>query len=327
MKVLVTGASGFLGSHIAEQLAAEGNQVRLLLRTRSSRRFLSGFPYEEACGDVTDIRSLPPALEGIDAIVHAAALVKARGPSEFEAVNAQGTANLLTAADQAGCSVQRFVYVSTLAAHGPSADGKPRQPEDAPRPITSYGVSKLRGEELVRAWRGGDFSVIVRPPVVYGPRDSGLLPFFQLARRRIAPLLMGGHNRISIIYAEDAARAIARAATTNSNISGMTYFLDDGETYSWRDLLSAVEQAVERRAIRISSPRWIFSVAALLSEGFGFVSRRAVHLTREKVLEMGQPFWICSSQQIQHDLGWAPRVGINEGARLTAEWYRRQGWL
>ena len=142
MRVLVTGASGFLGSHIAEQLYAGGHTVRLLLRKTSSRKFLE-FPFEEAIGDVTDPGSLEAASERVDAVVHAAGLVKARSESEFAEVNAEGTKNLVKAVEAKSPSA-RFVYISSLAAHGSSRDGKPR-PVDAPsKPLTAYGRTQAR---------------------------------------------------------------------------------------------------------------------------------------------------------------------------------------
>ncbi len=327
MEVLVTGASGFLGSHVAEQLASEGHEVRLLLRRTSNRRFLAGFPFEEAIGDVTDVASLATAVAGMDVIVHTAGLVKARNEAEFQSVNGQGTANLLAATTQAAPTLKRFVQVSSLAAHGPSDERAPR-PADAPaNPVSAYGRSKLAGERFVRESPIAARSIIFRPPVIYGPRDPALVPFFRLARLRVAPLLMGGHNRISIVYAEDAARAIVQATTAAADVAGKTYCPEDGRVHTWRDLLAAVEEAVGRSALRISAPRWAFSAAALASEAFGFAARRAVSLTHDKVREMAQRHWVCSSEELQRDLGWSPGVDIREGARLTAEWYRREGWI
>jgi len=327
MKVLVTGASGFLGSHVAEQLASQGHEVRLLLRRTSNRRFLTAFSFEVATGDVTDRASLLSAVAGIDAIVHTAGLVKARNEAEFQAVNSQGTANLLAAITQATPTLKRFVHVSSLAAHGPSDDGASQPAAAAANPVSAYGRSKLAGERFVRESAIAARAIVFRPPVIFGPRDAALVPFFRLARMRVAPLLMGGHNRISIVYVEDVARAIVQATTAEADVGGKTYCPEDGRVHTWRDLLAAVEEAVGHSALRISAPRWAFDGAALASEAFGFAARRAVSLTRDKVREMAQRHWVCSSEELQRDLGWSARVDIREGARLTAEWYRREGWI
>lgn len=326
MNVLVTGATGFLGSHIAEQLARDGHSVRVLVRRTSDRSFLRGLEIEEALGDVTQPETLVAAVEGVDAVVHAAGLVKARSAKEFDSVNAQGTANLLDALASGG-PPRRFVYISSLAAHGPSEDGRPR-PLDAPAaPVTAYGRSKLRGEELVRAWAAeGRPALIIRPPVIYGPRDREMLSFFQLARWRLAPLLGDGRNAISLVYVEDAARAAVMAASAE-HARSCTYTLDDGAVYTWRDVLAAVEQAVGRKALRLPSPPAAFVAAAFVSELYGRLRRRAVIFTRDKVREMGQRYWVCSHEEISRDLGWKPQVGFTEGAALTAAWYRQHGWL
>jgi nucleoside-diphosphate-sugar epimerase len=325
VRVLVTGASGFLGSHVAEQLANEGHTVRLLLRPSSSRRFLAGFSYETSTGDVTDVSSLATAVEEVDAVVHAAGLTKARNEAEFTAVNGTGTANLIAAAESA--RIKRFVYISSLAAHGPSEDGSPRPVDAAARPVSAYGRSKLAGERSVLDSGVADRAVIFRPPVIYGPRDPALVPFFKLARLRIAPLLQGGKNRISIVYIDDIARATARAATAEADVSGKIYCPEDGKVHTWQDLLSAVEKAVGSRTLRISTPRWAYEIGAAASEVFGTVTRRAVSLTHDKVREMAQRHWVCSAEEVISDLGWSATIGITEGARLTAEWYRQQRWI
>ena len=326
MRVLVTGASGFLGSHIAERLVRDGHEVRLLLRLTSSRAFLD-FPHEVAIGDVTDPQSLG-GIEGVDAVVHAAGLIKARNEDEFAAVNEIGTANLITAIQIVNPDLKRFVYISSLAAHGPSPpDGSPR-PIDAERdPVSAYGRTKLVGELIVRESFLGERAVAFRMPVIYGPRDPALLPFFRAVRWRIAPLLAGGRNKLSIVYVEDAARAVVQAVTAEADIGGKSYCPEDGAVYTWKDLLAAIEEATGRKALMVPVPRLGYMTAAALTAGLGRISGRAVVFTPDKVREMSQRAWVCSAEDLRRDLDWVPRVQIAEGARLTYEWYRAAGWL
>ncbi len=326
MKVLVTGASGFLGSHIAEQFAAAGHEMRLLLRSTSDRQFLT-FSYEEAIGDVTDASSLGPAVEGVDAVVHPAGLIKARNEAEFHAVNAEGTSNLLTAIEERTPELRRFIYISSMAAHGPSPNGQPRPTEARPRPVSAYGRSKLGGETATRGSALASRAVIFRMPVIYGPRDPALLSFFKAVRYRIAPLLRGGRNCLSIIYASDAAKAVVEATTADANVGGRTYSPEDGAVYAWRDLLSAIEGASGRRALMLPVPLIGYQAAGFASELLGRLTGRAQVLDRDKVREMRRRAWLCSSEALREDLGWRPAVQIEEGARLTHEWYREAGWL
>ncbi len=326
MKVLVTGASGFLGSHIAEQFAAAGHEVRLLLRRTSNREFLN-FSHEEVIGDVTDTTSLRPAVEDVDAVVHPAGLIKARDEAEFFAVNDEGTSNLLAAIEERTPRLRRFIYVSSMSAHGPSPGGRPRAASAEPKPVSAYGRSKLGGERATRASAVAGRSVIFRMPVIYGPRDPALLPFFKAVRYRIAPLLRGGRNRLSIVYASDAAKAVVEATTAEANVDGRTYSPEDGAVYAWRDLLSAIESASGRRALLLSVPLVGYQAAGFASELFGRVLGRAQVFDRDKVREMRRRAWVCSSGALREDLGWRPSVQIEEGARLTHNWYREAGWL
>jgi nucleoside-diphosphate-sugar epimerase len=327
VKVLVTGASGFLGSHIAERLANEGHHVRVLVRQASSREFLKGFPYEEVIGDIADAGSLPAAVEGIEGVAHAAGLVKARDEEHFSSVNGQGTANLLSAIEKNAPQFTRFVYVSSLSAHGSSPDGKPRPVDAEPRPVSAYGRSKLLGEVAVQESALAGKSVILRMPVIYGPRDPALATMFQAVRFRFAPLLMGGHNRVSVVYADDAARAVISALTAEADVAGKVYTPEDGNIYTWRDLLSAIEKAMGHGALVLPVPRIGYDFAALLAEAGAKVIRKPVIFTRDKVREMAQRAWVCSAEMLTRDVGWRAEVDITEGAHRTGDWYRAQKWI
>ena len=259
--------------------------------------------------------------------MHPAGLIKAVSEAEFRAVNEEGTSNLLKAIEERAPDLRRFVYISSLSAHGPSPGGEPRPAEAEPRPVSAYGRSKLGGETATRSSALAGRSVIFRMPVIYGPRDPALLPFFKAVRSRIAPLLRGGRNRLSIIYASDAAKAVVEATTAEANVGGRTYSPEDGAVYAWRDLLSAIERASGRRALMLPVPLIGYQAAGFASELFGRITGQVQMFGSDKVREMRRRAWVCSSKALRDDLGWRPGVQIEEGARLTRQWYREAGWL
>jgi len=328
MKILLTGGSGFLGSYVAEQLAAEGHTVRALVRPRSDKRLLERLPGTEfAAGAIEDRASLGPAMDGVDAVVHVAGIVKARKPADFFEVNAQGTKNLLDAALARG-GLTRFVYVSSLAAVGPSLDGTPIPDNAEPRPVTHYGRSKLEAEREVLAAKDRVPVTVVRPPLIYGPRDRETLAFFTSVRNGVLPMTGDGTNTLSVVYASDCAAAVVRAATEVDQRSGRTYFVDDGEVYVWREALGEIEQAMGKRAfVRFGMPLGVVKVAAAATQLWGKMSGTAQMLTLDKVNELTQPHWVCSGEGARRELGWTPRVQWAQGVQQAVKWYRAEGWL
>jgi 2-alkyl-3-oxoalkanoate reductase len=328
LKVLVTGATGFLGSHIAEHLCREGHEVVALVRRTSNRDFLRSLgKVSLAYGAVEDRASVEAATEGVDAVIHAAGLVKAKSPAEFDRINVEGTKNLLAAAEKRGPALRRFVYVSSLAAVGPSDDGQPVPSAREPRPVTHYGRSKLKAEQAVLAAKDLIPVTIIRPPMIYGPRDNESFAFFQTVSRRVLPFIGDGKNTLSIVYGSDAARACVRAVFADVP-SGRCYFVDDGKVYVWREMLAELERVLDRRAlIRVPIPFSILKGVAAASEGYGRLRNKAVMLTRDKVNELSAAHWVCDGRDTRLELGWQPEVGWPEGARRAAAWYREHGWL
>jgi nucleoside-diphosphate-sugar epimerase len=328
MRVLLTGGSGFLGSYVAEQLCAEGHTVRALVRPRSDRRAMEKLSAcEFAPGAIEDPASLKPALEGVDAVVHVAGIVKARNPSEFFAVNTQGTKNLVDAALARG-GLKRFVYVSSLAAVGPSADGTPVHENAEPRPVTHYGRSKLEAERAVLAAADRMPVTVLRPPMIYGPRDRETLAFFTSVRNGVLPMMGDGLNTLSVVYAADCASAVVRAATSNGAPSGRAYFVEDGSVYVWREALKEIESAMGKRAfVRVGLPIGVIQAAAAATQLWGKVTGTAQMLTLDKVNELKQRHWVCSGDGARKDLGWAPKVSWAQGVAEAVKWYRAEGWL
>jgi nucleoside-diphosphate-sugar epimerase len=325
---LLTGASGFLGSHIAEQLDQQGAEVRALVRPTSDTRFLESLEHVTlVSGSMSDKGSLLAATEGVEGIIHAAGLVKAREPADFHRTNAEGTANLLHAAKQNASGIERFVLVSSLAVMGPSKDGLPVPSGAAPNPVTHYGRSKLAAEQAAQAEAGSLPITIIRPPLIYGPRDREVLPFFKSVSVGVLPLTGSPSSLLSAVFAADCAAACIRALEANVP-SGSAFFVEDGRLETLGGLIAHIENALGRRAwLRVPVPRLLMYGAALGSELYGRVTRRAVMLTRDKLNELLAPHWVCDSSEAQAALGWKPRVAFDEGTRITSAWYRRQGWL
>jgi nucleoside-diphosphate-sugar epimerase len=329
MRVFLTGGSGFLGSYVAEQLAEQGHTVRALVRPKSDRKILERLPRVEfARGAIEDRASLDPAMENVDAVVHVAGLVKARRPEEFFQVNTEGTKNLLAAAEARAPGLKRFVYVSSLAAVGPSTDGTPVRDDAPPRPVTQYGRSKLGAEQAVLAAKDRIPVTILRPPLIYGPRDRETLAFFASIKKGVLPVMGDGTNTLSVVYGPDCAAACVRAATTDGVASGRAFFVDDGAVYVWRDALGEIEKALGKRAfVRVGLPLGVVKVAAAATQLYGRMTNTAQMLTLDKVNELKQRHWVCEGSGARTELGWQPRTSWAQGVVETVDWYRRNGWL
>jgi nucleoside-diphosphate-sugar epimerase len=327
MKVLVTGATGFLGSHVAEQLTRDGHTVRALVRKSSKRDFLERLSNVEfAYGSVEDAEKVAEAVRGVDAIIHSAGLVKARSPEEFRRTNVEGTRNLVEAAKKHAPKLRRFVHVSSQAAVGPSHDGRPVA-LDAASPVTHYGRSKLEAERVVLAAKGDLPVVILRPAAIYGPRDQEIFAFFQSVHRGVLPTVGKGDSTISMIYGADCAEACIKALSADVP-SGSVYFVEDGEPHGFRAMVEAIEDALGKKAlVRLNLPMPVIWLAAVSSELYGKVTNKAVMLTRDKMNEIRQPHWVCSAEKTRTDLKWEPRVNLKEGTQITARWYQDNGWL
>lgn len=327
MRVLVTGGSGFLGSHVAEQLAKAGHTVRALVRRSSNRRFLETLPnIEFAEGSVEDRKSVDAAVKDVDAIVHSAGLVKAKTESEFFLCNTQGTANLLDAAIEHAPGLRRFVHVSSLEACGPSLDGKP-VPIDQEKPVTAYGRSKLAAEKECLARKEKLPVVVLRPGAIYGPRDVEILEAFKAARRRQYPVIGDGSMLGVYTYGPDCAKACIRAIEADVK-SGSIYFVDDGMPLPMAKAMGEILHDALGTAplFKMGIPFPVLRLASLGVEAYGKVRGKAVMLTREKV-NMLRHHWVCESTKTREDLKWEPEVSFPDGVRATAKWYEENGWL
>ena len=331
MRWLLTGATGFIGLTLAERLRARGHAVRALARASSRVAEIEGLGAELVRGDVTDPRSLQAAVDGCEAVVHLAGLTKALGPEAYRRVNVLGARNLAVACVSARPR-PALVLVSSLAAAGPAEVGRPRREEDPPAPVSAYGRSKLEGENEVRALAGRLEATVVRPPVVYGPRDRELLPpLFRMARLGVVVKAGSGDKRYSLVHVEDLAEGIVAAAQRGRRLgrSGTEgiYFLADGAEHRWDDIARAASEAVGARARVVPVPE---AVSWLLAAGASFwagVTGRPAMLSLDKMNEVRQAAWTCAIDRAVAELGFQPRFPLADGMRQSAEWFRANGLI
>ena len=323
---LVTGASGFVGSHLVEELAARGFRVRALVRKSSNLRWLRRAKPELAYGDVTVAESLPAALDGVDYVFHAAGVVKAISRAEYMRVNAGGTDALLLACTGAR-SLKRIVLVSSLAAGGPSGRGPAVVEDDPPRPISFYGESKLKAEQIALSYAGRLPVTIVRPPAIYGPRDTEVLDYIRCAARfRMAIIAGRPDTRLSVINVHDVTSGLILAALSQQSL-GRTYYLGGPEVVTWVDVAAALGDVLRCKLRRVCLPVTVARIGALLAEFYTLITRKPALLNRQKVREILAGGWVCSIERARREIGFEPRIGIREGMAQTVKWYRENGWM
>lgn len=328
MRVLVTGGSGFLGSHVVEALGRKGHEAVCLVRKTSDTSFLKekGVELREGAIDAHD--SLADAVKGIDAIVHCAGVVKARTYDDFERVHAGGTVALARAAQKHAPNLRRFVHVSTAGVMGAVAKGH-RHVEDAePNPATSYSRSKLAGERALLELSGELPITVIRPPAIYGPRDREIFAFFQMVKWTKMAIRFGGAMKtMSLVYAEDCADACVRAIDADVP-SGSKYFVEDGATYTFEDMAHAIAAGFGITLLGTPAlPEGIVRAAAMTSELLGKATGKVMIFTRDKLPELLMEHFAVDGAAARRDLGWSPTTAFPEGAKKTAAWYVEKGWL
>jgi nucleoside-diphosphate-sugar epimerase len=322
MRALVTGATGFVGSHLTEVLRRRGDVVTALARSPSKAAMLAPLGVKVVPGDLHDAPALERAVEGQEVVFHVAGVVAARTESEFTRSNRDGTANLVAAAQRVGHP--KFILVSSMAAGGPAGKGAPRDGTEPSQPVTAYGRSKLAAEGVVTAsslpW------CILRPPMVYGPRDREVLKVFRLARLGLAPVFGDGSQELSAVHGADLAEALVAAATAASSACRV-YYPCHPEIFTSADFVRAVARAMGRRVSLFRIPGPVARGLLRITETSANLARQATILTTDKANEFFQPAWTGDPAPLARDTGWRAVHDLESGLADTWRWYRSAGWL
>jgi nucleoside-diphosphate-sugar epimerase len=327
MKVFLTGASGFIGSHLLDLLRASRYEVSILLRPTSSTRFILRHLEEVTVhyGSLEDTSGLRTAMTGAEAVIHCAGKTKALRSAEYYQANQRGTRNLVEAANACRDSLRHLVHISSLAVSGPGVVGAPAEEKESPRPVSVYGHSKLLGETAIRRFCRVPWTVL-RPAAVYGPRDMDFLPVFQQVKRRLMPLLCGAGRPLNLVYGLDVANAVICCLMKEQAV-GKTYHVAAEPPCSDEELMQEIAGQLGLRPLRLPIPRTILYSACLIQETLSRVTGRPNILSRQKLAELLAPGWVCSTEAIRKDLGYTAHTLIKEGVARTLEWYRGEGWI
>jgi dihydroflavonol-4-reductase len=295
--ILITGATGFIGSRLAARLAADGVPIRCFVRDGSKRDRLP-----KSTEIVTKLDT------DVDTLFHLAGVVKVLAKRDYHAGNITLTQEVLDAC--ARHPPRRFVHVSSLA---------------ATNPVSAYAASKLAGEESVRRSAIADRAVIIRPPVVYGPGDTEVLRFFRAVAAGwiVSP---GRGQRVSIIHVDDLVEALLLAGQC-PQVAGNSYCVSNPDPVEWRELGELAARLMGRTARVVRLPMWAAWLAAVGSQAAAQLTRKPSILSLDKLREARQPRWVCDPTSAHLDLGFETRFTLEDGVAQTLAWYKSSGWL
>lgn len=329
-KILITGASGFIGSFIVEEALKRGFDTWAAVRRRSSRKYLTDSRTHFIELDLGSPSRLKEQLEGqnFDYVVHAAGVTKCADSRDFFRVNTQGTVNLAEAMLRQAVPLRRFVYISSLSVMGPVREEQPYTEItacDTPRPDTAYGRSKLDAERRLDGMKGLS-CITLRPTGVYGPREKDYYMMAQSISRHVDFAVGYRPQDLTFIYVKDVVQAVFLALENGR--PGAKYFLSDGNVYQSRTFSDLIRRELGNPwLLRVKAPLWLLRVITAAGERAGRITGRVSALNGDKYNIMKQRNWRCDISPAASELGYKPQYDLSRGVRLTVEWYKDNGWL
>ena len=348
MQILVTGASGFIGSFIVEEALRQGYETWAAMRKSSSKQFLKDDRIHFIELNLSNQEQLEQQLAGheFDYVVHAAGVTKCLDTKDFYRINTEGTKNLVNALINLKMPLKRFVYLSSLSIYGAIREQQPYEAireDDTPQPNTAYGRSKLEAEQWLDSLSPSTLHpipeqssptrslspfpyVILRPTGVYGPRERD---YFLMAKsiKQHSDFAVGYKRQdITFVYVQDVVQAVFLACEKGQ--TGRKYFLSDGQVYQSTTFSNLIRKELGNPWwIRITAPVWVLRVVTFFGDKIGHLTGKISALNNDKYHILKQRNWRCDIQPAIDELGYHPEYTLERGVPLTIKWYKENGWL
>jgi len=323
MKALLTGGTGFIGSHLAELLLDKSAEIFALVRDPHNLKWLKGLNIHLLEGDLLSIPSLP---FDIDYVFHVAGLTNSSDVADYYTVNQQGTASLFKSLHDQKILPKKIICLSSLAAVGPSFDGKPVRESDVPHPITPYGKSKLMGEAEALKFKEVYPIVILRAPAVFGPRDKDFLQYFKWIKRGALPAIGSKQRCMSLCYVKDLIRAFYVCSQKELE-SGEIFNIGDQNPCSYDEFGELAGQAMGKKLKKVKIPIPIGYFVALIADIAGRINKKPSILNLGKFKQMRQRAWIADMKKAKEKLSFQPQYSLQDAIQETLNWYLKHDWL
>jgi dihydroflavonol-4-reductase len=322
----VTGANGFVGSHLVDYLLGKNFEVRCIVRKSSNLQWLEGKNVKIYDCGLFDKDGLREAFRNVNYIFHVAGVVKAKNEEGYFRGNVESTKILLEVAAEVKDHIKKFIMVSSQTVSGPALKGKPVTEEMEPNPLTTYARSKVKQEKIVLSYKDVFPVTICRGPAIYGERDTEIFIYFQVFNKGLTTMIGFDKKELSLLHVSDFAEGLYLAAISDK-ANGQIYFISSEKFYTWNEVGNITSKVLNKKAFRIRIPHFIVFIIAAIAQFFAMFSSKPATLNIEKAKDLVQRYWICDTSKAMRDLGYRQKVSIEEGIRRTCEWYKLMKWI
>lgn len=323
---IVTGANGFVGSHVVDNLLSKNFEVRCIVRKSSNLRWLEGKDVKIFDCGLFDKDGLRKAFKDVNYIFHIAGVVKAKNEEGYLKGNVEATKMLLEVAEELKDSIKKFIVVSSQTVSGPSLNGKPVTEEMKPNPLTAYARSKLKQEQTTLSYKDIFPVTVCRAPAIYGERDTEIFIYFQVFNRGLTTMIGFDKKELSLLHVSDLAEGLYLAAISEKS-NGQIYFISSEKFYTWDEVGKVTSSVLNKKAFKIRIPHFIVFTIAAIAQFFAMFSSKPATLNIEKAKDLVQRYWTCDTSKAIRELGYRQNVSVEEGIKRTCEWYKKMKWI